>query len=71
MDHPIEVDVKGQVYRWFGFEYCPTAKSGRLAVWLADCPDCGATFEVKFPGPFTPNKVNRRCANHRKPGVRV
>ena len=71
MDHPIEVDVNGQTYRYLGVEEYPNAKNGYLHLWSAACPVCGLPFVVKISGAFRHNHVRRRCDEHRAPGIMV
>jgi hypothetical protein len=64
---------RGQRYDFEGIEP-HTRRDGTLtllAVWVSFCAECGEPFRFRTPlraGRFQPN---RRCAAHKRPGVRV
>ena len=41
----------------------------RLVIWQSRCAECGARFEFKTSAHSLPQ--NRRCDEHRRPGVKV
>jgi hypothetical protein len=46
-------------------------KMTKLAVWRANCPECGEAFEVICSISMIRGPLNRRCLLHRAPGKRV
>lgn len=41
----------------------------RLTIWRSSCAECGAPFEFRAPATAPPQ--NRRCDDHKRPGVKV
>ena len=51
-----------------------TRKDGmetRLIVWKTKCTCCGVSMEFMTPTKFKVFQPNRRCKEHRRPGVSV
>jgi hypothetical protein len=42
-----------------------------LLVWRSHCPTCGDAFEVRTPLRARKFEPNRRCPEHKRPGVKV
>jgi hypothetical protein len=42
-----------------------------LTVWLSHCPVCDGAFEVLTPALSKKWEPNRRCPQHKRPGVPV
>jgi hypothetical protein len=40
-------------------------------VWRSRCPTCAEPFEIRTPTAASKFSSNRRCPQHRRPGVRV
>lgn len=63
----------GQQYRMVGEEQ-GARKDGAptvLQVWESECAECGATFSFRRGKYIKKFKVNRRCDDHKQPGIRV
>ena len=75
LSEPLEVGAEIQSgkknYSLVGFEP-HTKRDGsqtRLAVWKTDCSECGAEFMTRSPMLQLPE--SKRCAEHRRPGLRA
>ena len=67
----LKLIIDGQSYELTGHQPY-TTKAGEetiLLVWSTDCPDCGATFETTSAKTSLP--ANRRCDEHKRPGIKV
>jgi hypothetical protein len=42
-----------------------------LLVWRSACPVCGEPFEIRTPASTSRFQPNRRCTQHKRPGIRV
>lgn len=64
---------KGQRY-FVADTFTRQRAGGTLAVvlvWASNCADCGAKFEFSTPAASSKWEPNRRCDQHKRPGVRV
>jgi len=66
-------DHRGQRY-WVADTFMRARKDGTQAViliWASHCADCGEEFRCSTPAAAAKWQPNRRCAKHKRPGVRV
>ena len=75
--NPMETGMQkifdGQVYKLARTEPY-TRRDGSqtmLTVWRSHCADCGEVFELRTPTASSRFEPNRRCRNHKRPGVKV
>jgi hypothetical protein len=67
------VSRRGQIFRCVGEEAYTTrmGEDWALWTWISDCRECGEMFTIGMPAeaPINPTNFNKRCREHRKPGV--
>lgn len=64
---------RDQVYKCIGLEPYERIDGSRtmLSLWRSACAECGRPFVTSLPAKARRFEPNRRCREHRRPGVRV